>query len=871
VSDRDGNRIVRLISRLAGVTAGLIAVVPALAYLLGDYQQLHGALEADARAQAAIVSQTVSRNPGVWQFAQERLKGGLQEVRDPRRRTRITNAKGLLLAEFPASLQWPVLMREAEFFDFGVSAGVVRVEASFRDALERTFTLFLVSTLVGGFLYLPLRRIPLAAVRHADEALADSEERNRTVVNGLREGVLLADASLRVLATNPAASRILGVPETELIGADLTKLFDGLMVGSDAVPLDAALWPVNLALTSGEPQVDVQLGLQHPGKPIQWLQMHAQAIVSGEGSPRLVVASFEDETESVRVQERLLLTDRAFQSTADAIFVADARKRLLYVNQAFSTITGYSAEELIGRDVWELSGASLDEAGYREMTSVLVRDGSWRGQFWSRRKDMQAFAIWLNISLVVDAAGYPKHIVGSFSDVTERVRSEEHIRQLAQHDSLTGLQNRAMLRENMARIFTGARRRGGTVGVLFIDLDHFKMINDTLGHAAGDLVLIKVAQRLTQNMREDDLVSRLAGDEFVVVLPDRSDTNDAAIVADKLIKQLSEPYFLEGREFLLTPSIGISIFPSDGDTVDDLLSNADTAMYSAKNNGRANFQFFSSAMNSGASARLELTNAVRLGLARNEFELYYQPQIEAGSGRLCGLEALIRWKNPQSGMVSPGVFIPVIEGSRLIIDIGEWVLGEAARQASAWRQRGFETVPIAVNISPLHFRQDNFVAQLSACFGSEGMHPGSLEIEITESLMIDNANDTRLKMYALKEMGFTMSLDDFGTGYSSLAYLMRYPFDKLKIDQSFVRRITDDEATFAIVEAIISLAHAVHLTVIAEGVETAEEAALLREKGCDQFQGYLVARPMPAGEVEAWLQGTGSSIKETRTGQGENQ
>ena len=853
MSDQGGVRIARLISRLAGVTACLIAIVPALAYLLGDYQQLHGALEADARTQAAIVSQTVNRTPGVWRFAHERLKGGLQEVRDLQRRTSIIDAKGTLIAEFPSTLQWPVLVRETEFFDFGASAGVVRIEASFRDGLERAFIIFMFSGLVGGILYLPLRRIPLDAVRHANEALAGSEERNRTVVNALCEGVLLADASLRVLATNPAAARILGVPEAELLGADLAKLLDGIVVGSDAVPLHAALWPVSQALASGEPQDDIQLGLQRPGKPIRWLRMHAHAIVADADKPHVVVASFEDETESVRVQERLLLTDRAFQSTSDAIFVADASERLVYVNQAFSAITGYSAEESIGRDMWELSGASLDEAGYREMAAVLARDGAWRGQFWSRRKDRQAFAAWLNISQVNNAASHHNHVVGSFSDVTERVRNEEHIRKLAEHDSLTGLQNRAMLRENMARVLNGARRRGGKVGVLFIDLDHFKMVNDTMGHAVGDQVLIEVAQRLTHSMREGDLVSRLAGDEFVVVLPDRSGTDAAAHVAAKLTKRLSEPYIMQGREFLLTPSIGISMFPSDGDAVDDLLSNADTAMYSAKNNGRANFQFFSSAMNSGSSAHLELANAVRLGLARNEFELYYQPQVEVGTGRLCGLEALIRWNHPQRGLVSPGVFIPVIEGSRLIIDIGEWVLGEAARQASAWRQRGLETVPIAVNISPLHFRQDNFVAQLSACFGSEGVRPGSLEIEITESLMIDNADDTRLKMYTLKEMGFTMSLDDFGTGYSSLAYLRRYPFDKLKIDQSFVRRITDDESTLAIVKAIISLAHAVRLEVIAEGVETAEEAALLREKGCDQFQGYLVARPMPAAEVEAWL------------------
>ena len=517
MSDQGGDRIARMINRLAGVTAGLIAIVPALAYLLGDYQQLHGAVEADAHTQAAIVSQTVNRNPGVWQFAHERLKGGLQEVRHLQRRTSIINAKGILIAEFPTALQWPVMVHEAEFFDFGAPAGVVRVEASFHDGMVRGFIIFLVSGFVGGSLYMPLRRIPLNALRHANEALAGSEERNRTVVNGLREGVLLVDSSSRVLAANPAAARILGVPEVELVGADLTKLLDSLVVGSDAAPLDTALWPVSRALASGEPQDDIQLGLQRPGKPIQWLQMHAHAIVSGEGNPRFVVASFEDETESVRARERLLLTDRAFQSTSDAIFVADASERLVYVNQAFSTITGYSAEESIGRDMWELSGASLDEAGYREMAAALARYGAWRGHFWSRRKDRQAFAAWLNISLVSDAAGHHNHVVGTFSDVTERVLNEEHIRKLAQHDSLTGLQNRAMLRESMARVLAGARRRGGKVGVLFIDLDHFKMVNDTMGHAVGDQVLIEVAQRLTQTMREDDLVSRLAGDEFVVV------------------------------------------------------------------------------------------------------------------------------------------------------------------------------------------------------------------------------------------------------------------------------------------------------------------------------------------------------------------
>jgi diguanylate cyclase (GGDEF)-like protein len=440
----------------------------------------------------------------------------------------------------------------------------------------------------------------------------------------------------------------------------------------------------------------------------------------------------------------------------------------------------------------------------------------------------------------------------SFEDITERLNAERRIRELAHYDALTGLPNRSLLREMLDRAIGGARRRSTRIAVLFIDLDHFKSINDTLGHHAGDSVLAEVGRRLKDALRQEDIVSRLAGDEFVAAIPDITEAGEAAAVADKLMHRLGEPFAAGGREFLLTPSIGIAVFPEDGADIDALLSNADTAMYCAKENGRAGFRFFAREMNAAARQRMELNQALRHALGDREFVLYYQPQIDATDGRVAGVEALLRWRHA-GRIVEPAQFVPVVEGTRLIVDIGEWVLREAVRQRQDWNSRGIRTGPIAINISPLQFRQDEFAALLERLAAEPGMDTDALDLELTETMMADPPDTVLAKMRRAKELGFGLALDDFGAGYSGLGYLTRFPFDKLKIDQSFVHRAATDHSAAAIVDAVVALAHAIGLKVLAEGIETEAQSRLLRGKACDQLQGFLIAPPMPATQLEEWL------------------
>jgi diguanylate cyclase (GGDEF)-like protein len=447
---------------------------------------------------------------------------------------------------------------------------------------------------------------------------------------------------------------------------------------------------------------------------------------------------------------------------------------------------------------------------------------------------------------------YPP-IVVSFEDITERLTAERRIRELAHYDALTGLPNRSLLREMLERAIGGGRRRGARVAVLFIDLDHFKAINDTMGHHAGDAVLAEVGRRLKDTLRREDIVSRLGGDEFVAAIPDLEAPGEVAAVADKLMRRLGEPFAAGGREFLLTPSIGIAVFPEDGADIDALLSNADTAMYCAKENGRAGFCFFAADMNSAARQRLELNQAVRHALRSEEFVLFYQPQVDASDGSVVGVEALLRWRQTGARIVEPAAFIPMVEGTRLIVDIGDWVLREATRQHQDWQQRGVHTGPIAINISPLQFRQDEFAGLLERLSSEAGPSAGGLDLELTETMMVDPPDSTLAKMRRAKELGFGLALDDFGAGYCGLGYLTRFPFDKLKIDQSFVRRAATDDSAAAIVDAVVALAHAIGLKVLAEGVETEEQSRLMRRKACDQFQGYLIAPPMPSRHLEEWL------------------
>ncbi len=438
-------------------------------------------------------------------------------------------------------------------------------------------------------------------------------------------------------------------------------------------------------------------------------------------------------------------------------------------------------------------------------------------------------------------------------EVAERQQAEERVMHLANHDALTGLPNRRLLIDRLGQALALAHRENHQVAVLFMDLDRFKTINDSLGHMTGDALLQNVARRLSETLREGDTVSRLGGDEFVVVLPSLDQPKAAEKVALKLVDALAPPIHLGGQELRVSASIGISLFPEDGRDTETLLRNADSAMYHAKDMGRNNYQFFMEQMNVAAAERLRLENDLHRALERQEFELHFQPRVSVANGLACGIEALIRWRHPERGLVLPGHFIPVAEDTGLIVPIGEWVINEACRQGTAWCAAGLPQIPVAVNLSPRQFRQSNLVDTVARAIERHGWPCKLLELEITEGVLMQQTSETLKTLEALNRLGVGLAIDDFGTGYSSLSYLKRFPVDFLKIDQSFVRDIAVDPDDATIVTAIIGLAHSLGLTVVAEGVENASQLDFIREAGCDEAQGYHIGRPMPAGQMAEWL------------------
>lgn len=468
--------------------------------------------------------------------------------------------------------------------------------------------------------------------------------------------------------------------------------------------------------------------------------------------------------------------------------------------------------------------------------------------------------------ITFNADGEPIFMVGTVQDITDRKLAEDQIRTLAYYDALTDLPNRRMFKEYLGKSIARARRQDALVAILILDIDRFKRINDTLGHTFGDLLLREVAQRLLATTRREDCVSRqgedvatnsvarLGGDEFALMLTGITSLQDAARVARRTLSALSEPFLLEKHEVFITVSVGITLYPYDGEDVDNLLKNADTAMYHSKAEGRNNYQYYTESMNAMAFERLAMENSLRRALERNEFELYYQPQVNVDTRKIVGLEALIRWRHPELGMISPVEFIPLAEESGLIIPIGEWVLRTACAQNKAWQDAGYSPITVAANISGLQFRQQNLTETVARILGETKLDPKYLDIELTEGTIMRNATETVATLHELKDMGIRLSIDDFGTGYSSLSYLKRFPLDTLKVDRSFVKDLTKDSDDEAITHAIIAMANSLGLRVVAEGVESEEQLRFLQNHGCDEFQGYLFSPPVPAEMVTEMLE-----------------
>jgi diguanylate cyclase (GGDEF)-like protein/PAS domain S-box-containing protein len=554
----------------------------------------------------------------------------------------------------------------------------------------------------------------------------------------------------------------------------------------------------------------------------------------------------EDLTVEKAEREELLLARKVFEVNSEAIMVSDAHNRIVRVNAAFEAITGYREFEVLGRDPKLLGSGRHDAAFFQTMWHTLRDDGYWEGEIWDKRKDGSEYPKWVHINTIRDSDARISHFVAVFSDISERKASEERIRYLAQHDALTGLPNRFTLAVHLEHALARAERAGEKIGLMFIDLDNFKTVNDTLGHAVGDLLLCEVARRITSAVRKSDIVARIGGDEFVVVLESAHLPGDAGMVAQKILERMSEAVPVDGNELHTTPSIGIAIYPDDGSNSEDLMKNADVAMYHAKSAGRNNYQFYAEHMNQAAAVRVQMEARLRAAMAANEFSLHFQPQIDLSNGLVSGCEALLRWHNAELGWVPPASFIPLTEEIGLIVPLGEWVLRRACETAKGWLDAGIEFGCVAVNISPQQFRQRNFPQSVENILRETGLPAACLELEITESTIMETAEIAVAMLVRLKELGITLSVDDFGTGYSSLAYLKRFPIDRLKIDRSFVTDLETDPSDAAIATAVIALAHSLGLSVVAEGVETQGQSDFLRERGCDSVQGYFYCRPGPA-------------------------
>ncbi|VUD47726.1 Cyclic di-GMP phosphodiesterase Gmr [Thalassocella blandensis] len=566
-----------------------------------------------------------------------------------------------------------------------------------------------------------------------------------------------------------------------------------------------------------------------------------------------VMIVMRDITQRKQQEMQMRLWAKVFEGSNESILIADAQLKVLSVNGAFEEVTGFEEGEILGTDALQVGIKLHTYSHIHNILAILQERGYWQGELKNRRKNGEDFPCWFSISQVNNTKGKPENFIITFNDITEHKNSRAKIEFLAHHDSLTGLPNRILLNDRLDMAISFAQQNSSSLGVLFIDLDRFKNVNDSLGHAVGDEIIKDAGKRLSNIIQAGDTVSRLGGDEFVLVFPKMGDAERLADTTVKICEVLREPYLINGINLHMTPSIGIAIYPDDGLNTDALIKNADAAMYLAKERGRNNFQFYTPALNARTLDRLKLENDLRQSISQGNFSLHYQPQVEGRTGKTWGAEALVRWNHPDRGLISPTEFIPLAEETGLIIPLGEWVLKEAAQQMVYWHKNGFPDLVISVNISALQFQQPDFMEKVLNIVKEAEADPKFIELELTESVLMSDIDASVETLKSFSELGYRIAIDDFGTGFSSLNYLRHLPIHLLKIDQSFVREMNSEKASLAIVNSVISLAHSLGMDTIAEGVESEDECKVLCERGCGYIQGYYFSKPMPAEQFEAWL------------------
>jgi diguanylate cyclase (GGDEF)-like protein/PAS domain S-box-containing protein len=705
-------------------------------------------------------------------------------------------------------------------------------------------------------------KVKSAELRQSMNQLLDSETRQKAILHALGEGVCGADSDGRCSFINATALAMLQLNEQEVLGQDLYRLLH--RSSADDRPVPASQCQSCLSLQDGltRSQADWFLRKDGVGFPV-WLT--ATPLIREQPSAGVIVA-FRDISQDKAAEAELRKLSQAVEQSPVSIVITDLGGGIEYVNEFFVGNTGYRREELIGQNPRILSTGDTPATTYLAMWESLSAGATWQGEFINKRKDGSEFVEHAIVSPIRNAEGEIEHYLAVKQDITERKTAEDEIRYLAFYDSLTHLPNRRLLIERLRQALGGSASKQGLGALLLIDLDNFKTLNDTHGHAIGDILLQQIAPWIAGCLRPDDTLARLGGDEFVVMLESLGETATAAeaearLICEKMNDALNQTFHFGEHEHHSSASVGVALFgvhsgagaPDLDETIDTLLRQTDLAMYQAKAAGRNTFRFFDSEMQAVVSRRAALETDLRQGLVDEQFILYYQAQVDA-RGRLTGAEALVRWQHPKRGMVSPVEFIPLAEDTGLILPLGQWVLETACRQLAVWaRQEATSHLSIAVNVSALQLRRADFVSQVLAVLERTAANPCRLKLELTESLLLDNVEEVIEKMRALKARGVGFSLDDFGTGYSSLSYLKRLPLDQLKIDQSFVRDVLFDPNDAAIARTIVALAQSLGLAVIAEGVETEAQRKLLAEFGCLAYQGYLFGRPGPVAALPCGL------------------
>jgi diguanylate cyclase (GGDEF)-like protein/PAS domain S-box-containing protein len=703
----------------------------------------------------------------------------------------------------------------------------------------------------------------VTAETEINQRLKTEEQRYRLLAENITDVIWATDASFRLDYVSPSVFRALGYTPEYLVEHGFAEIVAGprfeRFMGSLLRELGARL---------ADPEAVVRL--QRDGFHRQFsfdcikadghkcpIELRVSLMWSPDRRFLGLLGIARDITQQRRTENRLRMAATVFENTMGAILVTDPAGYVVQANENFTRITGYAPEDVLDQQPSMLISDRHEPNFGARLLKILREHGRWEGEVWQRRKDGRVYPTWAGIAAVQDNEGDLVSYVVFFVDVSERKANEARIESLAYYDGLTELPNRALFLDRLASALQVAERRQEWVAVLFLDLDRFKPVNDTLGHAAGDSMLREVARRLRSCMRESDTVARMGGDEFTMLLCGMAN-REAAMrgsinVAEKVLKVLEPAFVLQEREFFISASIGIALAPQDGDVGSLLLQNADTAMYHAKSLGKASFQFYQADMNARALERLSLENELRKALHDNAFRLHYQPQFDCAHGMLTGLEALLRWDHPEHGPISPAEFIPLAEEIGLVGALGDWVLDHACRQMDEWRSAGFEDVRMAVNLSARQFAEGRLYQQVTAVLERYGLDASCLELELTESILLQDVEETMETLAALKELGVHIAVDDFGTGYSSLNYLKDFPIDTLKIDRSFIHAMRAGSRDARLAQAIVAMGQSLQLRVIAEGVETDEQLDLLKGFGCDEVQGYLLGRPMPAGDVETHL------------------